>query len=337
MKRIWERNIYNLILFLLLIGCIHPLSCQQLSYVNPILEIDRPDPTILKDEDGIFYLYSTNASKKLPIYSSRNLFNWEYMGEGIPSDQVPTGLEGGGLWAPDIILHNGKYLLAYSYSAAGEYHKNGIGLAIAEKPTGPFKNLGMLFTSASSGVRNSIDPAFIVENGKLYILWGSFNGIYIVELKQNNEGKYFIENMNSKLKLAGNAFEGAHIFKRNKYYYLFASVGRCCLKDNSSYRVVVGRSKNLFGPYVDETGRDMLDNGYNFVVGSNEKFVGPGHGSSIITDKDGRTWYIYHSYVRGKSDKGRFPMLDEIKWTKDGWPYIYKGAPSTESTPAPNL
>lgn len=310
---------------------------EPIFYSNPIIDTLVPDPSVVCDENGNYFIYGSDSNRKVPIYKSTNLFEWTYCGDTFTEDQMPTGIEKGGLWAPDVIRHNGKYLMAYSYSRAAEYHKNGVGLAIAETPYGPFKNLGLLFTSDSSGVRNSIDPALVEDNGKLYLLWGSFYGLYMVELNWNQEGEYFIKEINSKIQVAGNAFEGSHIFKRGKYYYLFASVGKCCSGDKSTYRVVVGRSKNLFGPYVDSDGNKMLDNGYNLVVGSNEKFVGPGHGSRIITDKDGKTWYIYHSYLRGKGDKGRLPMLDEIRWTKDRWPYIYKGSPSSGPTPAPNL
>ncbi|MDE6005932.1 MAG: family 43 glycosylhydrolase [Muribaculaceae bacterium] len=324
------------ILFVFVCAVFNALA-QSSTYTNPVLEKTVPDPTVVADEDGNFYMYGTNMAKKVPIYTSRNLVDWSYCADSFTEDQMPTGLEGGGIWAPDVIRHNGKYLMAYSYSKGGEYHDNGIGLAIADKPQGPFTNLGLLFTSDSSGVRNSIDPSLVDDKGKLYLLWGSFNGLYIVELKWDKDGKYYIPDINSKREIAGKAFEGSHIFKRGKYYYLFASVGRCCSEDKSTYRVGVGRSKNLFGPYVDSDGVPMLDNGYNLVVSSNEKFVGPGHGSRIITDKDGKTWYIYHSYIRGKGGKGRMPMLDEIKWSAEGWPYIYHGTPSTKPTNSPNL
>ena len=142
------------------------------TYINPIIE-DRsmPDPTVVSDGDGNYYLYATNMAKKVPIYTSQNIIDWSYCGDSFTPDQMPSGLEGGGIWAPDVICHNGKYLMAYSYSKGGEYHNNGIGLAVADSPKGPFKNLGLLFTSDSSGVRNSIDPAFVEENGKLYLLW----------------------------------------------------------------------------------------------------------------------------------------------------------------------
>lgn len=325
------------VILIMTIICLSTHAQNMGSYSNPIIHKDKADPTVISDGKGNYFLYSTSPSKRVPIYTSTNLIDWYYCSDSFTTDQMPIGLEGGGIWAPDVIRYNDKYIMAYSYSKDGEFHKNGIGIAVADSPKGPFKNHGILFTSDSSGVRNSIDPAFVEEDGELYLLWGSFNGLFIVKLNVNNKGQFHIKDINSKKQVAGNAFEGSHIFKRGKYYYLFASVGSCCKKDNSTYRVVVGRSENLFGPYLDSDGNKMLDNGYNLVLSSNDKFVGPGHGSSIITDKDGKTWYIYHSYLRGKGEKGRLAMLDEIRWTKDGWPYVYKCSPSSGPSPAPNL
>lgn len=307
------------------------------SYTNPVIEEDLPDPTVVADGVGNYFLYSTSGSKKVPIYTSRNLVDWKYCGDSFSGNQIPHALEGSAVWAPDVIKYDGDYLMAYSESKRGEFHKNGIGLAVAKSPEGPFRNQGLLFSSDEIGVGNSIDPSLIEDGGKLYLLWGSFNGIFIIRMQRNADGSFGLAKGAKKMQLAGKAFEGTHIFKRGRYYYLFASVGRCCEQEKSTYRVVVGRSKNLLGPYVDADGEKMFDNGYEFVVGSNEKFAGPGHGSSIITDKDGRTWYIYHGYLREKATKGRMVLLDELKWTKDGWPYIYKGSPSSDPTPAPRF
>ena len=329
-------NIRQIIFIFLLFLINTGISAQPKgSYKNPILERSMPDPTVVRDKEGNFYMFSTNMAKKVPIYTSSNLVDWRYFGDSFTSDQMPTGLDGGGIWAPDVIEYKGYFLMAYSYSKGGEIHHNGIGLAICPTPKGPFKNLGLLFTSDEAGVLNSIDPALVKDKNKLYLLWGSFHGIYITELLWNKKNQKFTVDLSSKVQLAGDIFEGAHIMKRGKYYYLFASIGSCCKRDESTYRVVVGRSLNLFGPYLDAHNLPMIENEYELFLSGNDKFVGPGHGSTIITDKDGKTWYIYHSYIKGEGEKGRRPMLDEVRWNKDGWPYI--GEPTKDTTSAPRF
>lgn len=310
-------------------------SLKSKTYINPVIPVDAPDPTVLKGKDNYYYLFSTQSSGRVPIYKSNDLCNWKLIGGALNLNEVRKLLDQGVIWAPDVIPYKGKYLMAYSLSKWGEMENNGIGLAISDYPFGPYVNKRLLFRSNEINVKNSIDPSFYIHNKKLYLIWGSFNGIYIIEIKQ--KGDDFIIDYNTKIKLAGNIFEGSHIYKRREYYYLFASTGTCCKGDKSTYRVVVCRSKNLFGPYIDLEGNKMIDNNYNLVFKGNEKFVGPGHGSSIITDNDGKTWYLYHSYIKGKNKIGRVVLLDEIKWTKDGWPYFENYSPSCNNQPIPNL
>lgn len=103
---------------------------------------------------------------------------------------------------------------------------------------------------------------------------------------------------------------------------------------NSRYKVVVGRSKNILGPYLNKKGHDMLTNNYTLVLeGDNEKWFGPGHNSIIIQDDEGAEWMIYHSYVKEGDDVsgGRLGMLDRVLWDNEGWPYIENYVPSSSS------
>ena len=77
---------------------------------------------------------------------------------------------------------------------------------------------------------------------------------------------------------------------------MFASIGSCCQGVKSTYKVVVGRSKKVWGPYKDKTGKPMLKNGYSLVIGANDHFVGNGHGSQIIQDDAGQDWLLYHGF-----------------------------------------
>lgn len=303
-------------------------------YSNPVMPKSAPDPCVLQAPDGYFYVYPTCNEMRMPVYRSKNLTSWEKAGTAFAANATQRDLHDGNLWAPDVIYNRKQYVMAYALSKNGEYHDNGIGIAVSKSPTGPFDNKGLLFTSYSSGVRNSIDPSLVTDGRNLYLLWGSFNGLYIVRLDYSSRKGYYIKDLAGKVQLAGTAFEGAHIFHHNGYYYLFASVGTCCQGMQSTYHIGVGRSKSLFGPYLDKNGNRMLDNAYTLVVQGDRKFAGPGHGSEIITDDRGRTWYIYHSYVAG-STNGRQLMLDEIKWDADGWPYIQSFVPSSNSSESP--
>lgn len=315
---------------------INDISSKQY-YTNPVLGINFPDPTFIKGDDGYFYAYSTQGRLgDIPIFRSPDLVNWEYVSCAFPKGSVrPAVLPDGAFWAPDIIKLGDKYVLVYSQSKWGEETLNGLGLAVADSPTGPFIDLGKLFTSEEIGVRNSIDPAFVLtDDNDLYLLWGSFSGLFMIELDADN---LTVKDGAEPFQVAGNAFEGSHVFKHDGKYYLFASVGTCCEGDNSTYRVKVGRSDSPMGPYMDRNGQPMLENNATLVVEGDEYSKGPGHGSQITTDDNGRTWYLYHGYINGRSKEGRMMWLDEILWDDEGWPYIEGNKPSHTLKPKPKF
>lgn len=304
-----------------------PKGDSSRTYRNPVINYSLPDPSIIKVDDGYFYLYATENIRNVPIHRSKDLVNWELTGTAFTDATRPTFEPKGSLWAPDINFINGKYVMYYSMSVWGGEWTCGIGVAIADKPEGPFTDLGKLFRSNEIGVQNSIDPFYIEERDKKYLFWGSFRGIYAIEL--SDDGLTVKPGM-EKQQIAGTAYEGTYIYKRKGYYYLFASIGSCCEGLNSTYTTVVGRSKNLFGPYLDKQGRSMMDNHHEIVIRKNQKFVGTGHNSEIVRDKRGQDWIFYHA-VSVDNPKGRVLMMDRIQW-KDHWPYIERGSPTFEAT-----
>ncbi|NDV58292.1 family 43 glycosylhydrolase [Bacteroides sp. 519] len=293
-------------------------------YENPVIAVSLPDPTIIRATDGTFYLYATENTRNTPIYSSTNLIDWTFEGTAFTNETRPDFEPKGGLWAPDINYINGKYVLYYSMSVWGGEWTCGIGVAVADNPKGPFTDKGKLFRSNEIDVQNSIDQFYIEEDGKKYLFWGSFRGIYAIELTDDGLA---LKPGAQKQQIAGTAFEGTYIYKKDGYYYLFASIGSCCEGVNSTYKLVVGRSKTLFGPYVDKEGKNMMDNGYSLVIGPNERFVGNGHCSEIVQDKAGNEWIFYHG-VDKQDPHGRILLLDKVQWDKEGWPYVEGFSPS---------
>jgi arabinan endo-1,5-alpha-L-arabinosidase len=295
------------------------------NYSNPVVARNLPDPTVIKASDGYFYLYATGRFTTL--YKSKNLVDWTFVKNIFTEETRPNFEPDGGIWAPDINVIDGKYVLYYSMSVWGGIQTCGIGVAVADNPDGPFTDRGKLFRSNEIGVTNSIDQFYIEENGKKYLFWGSFHGIYCIEMENNGLS---IKKNAEKRQVAGTAFEGTYIHKKGEYYYLFASVGTCCEGVNSTYRLVVGRSKSLFGPYLDKSGKDMMDNGYSVVIDSNERFKGNGHCSEIVQDDAGNDWILYHG-VDVTNPNGRMLLLGQIKWDENKWPYTEGGTPSLNS------
>lgn len=321
----------ELFLLLLLISCkangaVTLNSLESNTYKNPVINYSLPDPTVIQANDGYFYLYATEDIRNTPIYRSQDLVNWKFVGTAFTDATRPTFEPKGGLWAPDINYINGKYVLYYSMSVWGGEWTCGIGVATADKPRGPFTDRGKLFRSNEIGVKNSIDPFYVEESGKKYLFWGSFRGIYAIELSDDGLS---VKPGAEKQRIAGTAYEGIYIHKRNGFYYLFASVGSCCEGLKSTYTTVVGRSDNLFGPYGDKQGRPMMENQHEVLIQKNHKFVGTGHNSEIVKDRKGQDWVFYHA-VSVDNPKGRVLMMDKVSW-ENGWPVVKGKSPSLES------
>lgn len=296
------------------------------NYKNPVVDYSLPDPTVIKGDDGYFYLYATEDIRNLPIHRSKDLVNWEFLGTAFTDESRPDFEPNGGIWAPDINKIGDKYVLYYSMSVWGGEWTCGIGCAVSDRPEGPFKDCGMMFRSNGIKVQNSIDPFYIEDNGHKYLFWGSFRGIYAIELSEDGLS---LKSGSSPVQIAGTAYEGTYIHKRGGYYYMFASIGSCCEGLKSTYTTVVGRSTSLFGPYLDKKGQSMMDNHHEILIHKNDSFVGTGHNSEIVSDNAGTDWLFYHAVSVANPD-GRVLMLDKIDWI-DGWPSVEGNSPSVKS------
>ena len=115
------------------------------TYENPVWEPILADPSIIRDENGVWYAFGTEDAadwgsqgygKKIgPILESRDLVNWDCIGSVFKMVNSPTWSEtiGAGLWAPDVQYVNGQYVLYYSLSVWSDPNP-GIGIATAPHP-----------------------------------------------------------------------------------------------------------------------------------------------------------------------------------------------------------
>ena len=117
-----------------------------------------------------------------------------------------------------------------------------------------------------------------------------------------------------------NAIEAPFIMKHGGYYYLFVSWDYCCQGSKSNYRVAVGRSKNVSGPYLDRDGKDMLYGGGTIVLeGDKKEYEAAGHCAAY--NINGEDFFICHGYsvaLNGASILVKRPLI----WTADGWPEV---------------
>lgn len=317
---------------------------EKVWYSNPVIDSDNPDPTVIKADDGYFYLYATGGNTW--IHKSKDLVKWEFVSGTYEEDKKPNWESDAGIWAPDINYINGKYVMYYSLSKWGGTSTCGIGVSVSDTPAGPFTDHGKLFRSNEIGVTNSIDPFYIEDNGRKFIFWGSWYGIWGVELSEDGLSLKggLTDAKQNKFKIAATyngsteGYEGSYILKRGNYYYLFCSTGTCCEGANSTYQTLVSRSESLFGPYVNKMGENITDNPSigkpkrpESLILKNSAFLGTGHNSEIVQDDKGQDWIIYHAYRTVDPDKGRVVLLDRVYWDSKDWPYLMKNSASVRA------
>ena len=299
------------------------------TYQNPVIKKSLPDPTVIKAQDGKFYLYATEDTHNVPIYSSTDLVKWRYAGTAFTDATRPMDMVvNGGIWAPEINYINGQYVLYYSKSEWGKTWECGIGVAVSDRPNGGFHDAHKLFISSEMGLENCIDPCFFQDGEKNYLFFGSFHDIYGIELTSDGLA---IKEGARKFKIAGGLMEATMIVKHDNWYYLIGSAGSCCEGVNSTYRLVMARSRRVIGPYVDRNGRAATTDNMSPLLNKSTEVVGPGHCSQFVEDNLGQTWVLYHGFQADNIDAGRVTYLDRIVWDNDGWPTIANMKPSTEA------
>jgi arabinan endo-1,5-alpha-L-arabinosidase len=305
-------------------------------------QVDVHDPVMTREGDT-WYLFSTGPG--ITIYSSTDRINWRYSDRAFATEPVwaKTVSPGftGHLWAPDIIHHNNQFYLYYSVSAFGK-NTSAIGVTVNKtlNPRSPdyrWEDKGIVIQSVPNrDMWNAIDPAVIEdEQGQAWMSFGSFwSGLKIVKLNADwtrpaepqewhsiaARPATTATNVTTTDSDAGpGEIEAPFIFKKGDYYYLFASWGLCCKGANSTYHLVVGRSKSVTGPYLDKTGTDMNVGGGSLLIKGNKNWVGLGHNSAYSWD--GKDYLVLHAYETADKYLQKLKVLN-IHWDKEGWPMV---------------
>ncbi|OYP58388.1 arabinan endo-1,5-alpha-L-arabinosidase [Prevotella sp. P5-92] len=304
---------------------------------NPMVH----DPVMAR-EDGVYHIFATGMG--IQRMTSKDRKDWQVKAMPVMTvipkwthDSVP-GFDKH-VWAPDIIRWHNKWWLAYSCSTFG---KNGsaIGLLSAAKLDSPIWNdEGCIVASRENRDNwNAIDPNFVIDdNDTPWMVWGSFwDGIQIVRLdttmhvakgekprtlaRRYAPGTTTAEPNPTSAHAGTNAIEAPFVMKHQGYYYLFVSWDYCCRGSKSNYRVAVGRSKNVDGPYLDKRSNDMLNGGGTVLLeGDKKQYEATGHCAAYSID--GKDIFICHGY--STEMKGAPVLIQrEIRWTDDGWPEL---------------
>jgi len=297
------------------------------------------DPVLIKEKDT-YYIFCTGNG--ISVYASPDLQHWRKEAPVFsrPPEWAVRTIPGfkGHIWAPDISFHNGRYYLYYAVSAFGK-NTSCIGLAVnttldPRSPGYKWEDKGKVVQSVPGrDMWNAIDPNLVFDDQDTpWLSFGSFwDGIKLVKLQDNLQAIaepqewYTIarrpRDFSTPDTSAGNgAIEAPFIFRKGKYYYLFVSRDYCCQGEKSTYKVVVGRSEKVQGPYLDKKQQPLqLDGGTLVAQGDGVNWYGAGH--NAVFSNSGKDYIVLHGY--DAKDRGRSKLIiEEISWDPDGWPIV---------------
>ena len=308
---------------------------------NPVLNQDFPDPTVIRAADGKYYAYATQGGSNgmmsnIQLASSADLFNWKTAPDVLPEKPVWAS-KTQDFWAPHVLYDKQikKYVLFYSAESDDTATGKCLGVAFADKPTGPFKDKGTPLICGEGFV--NIDPMAVTDpaTGKKLLYWGSgFQAIKVQEM--TSDWKAFKPGTSpkdvvspGKEKDYTNLIEGAWMDIYQGKYYLYYSGDNCC-GDKAKYAVMVARADNAMGPFrrLGETNQS----GSSVILEKDDRWLAPGH-NSIIRDAKGKTWIAYHAIWRDKDMAGpatgpdhyvkRVLCVNPVVYT-NGWPVVNK-------------
>jgi arabinan endo-1,5-alpha-L-arabinosidase len=290
--------------------------------------IDDPvhDPAIVKDPTTqTYYVFSTgilrNPDDPGGIYVRRSTGTlagrWESMGE-IAVPEWTRAYNHNHLWAPDVVRRGDTYYLYYAASSFGR-NTSAIGVASTMTPgdLDSWVDHGPVVTS-QEGVDNynAIDPFVFEADDRWWIAFGShWSGIQLQRLASMTEPVGPVLRLADR-RVPPNAIENPAIFTRGDYYYLLTSWDRCCAGVDSTYKIAVGRSTSVTGPYVDRNGIPLLDGGGTVMLAGDGNQIGTG-GQDVYFEFGHH--YVVHHYYDGDANGVIRMQIRSMTW-KDGWP-----------------
>ena len=326
----FNNNFYSYLQKIILFVAIGSLHAQ--TFKNPILAGGYPDPSICRVGDEFFMVNSSfEYFPALPIHKSKDLVNWELVGHGLNRLEQVSGQinlidvqSNGGIHAPTIRFHNGKYYIITTNVYYDEIKQRASAtnfIITSSNPEGPWSN--PIVIKGAPG----IDPdIFFDDDGRVWYAGNhqpsdpSFSGeteIWMQELDPKNFqliGQRFYAWRGA---CGGVWAEGPHIYKKDGNYYLLIAEGGTSF----NHSIMVAVSDKITGPYTSNERNPIFSSRHL----SYDNWVhSTGHGD-LVELEDGR-WYIVMLGVRGdvkrKSNMGRETFIAPVSWERE--PYDWK-------------
>ncbi len=306
------------------------------TFANPVINMNFPDPFILKVEDT-YYAYSTNSnSRNVPVATSTDLVTWRIGRDVMPALAKWVNLSRPDVWAPEVLHAGDKFLLYYTARDKASGYQC-IGLAASDAPDGPFRDTSDQALICQTREGGSIDASpFRDQDGSLYLYWKNdgnccMMATWLYGQPLSDDGMTLLDEpvrlvRNDNL-WEGPVVEAPTMWQREDAYYLFFSGN---VYATEKYAVGYAVCETPLGPCEDAEENPIL------VSEMTERplVVGPGH-QTVFMDEAGETWMYYHIWQvtsSGRLTANREVWLDRLLW-EDGKPVVAGPTRDRQSAP----
>ncbi|MDE7350228.1 MAG: family 43 glycosylhydrolase [Muribaculaceae bacterium] len=296
-----------------------PAALMCLTAANVCAQTGEPyihDPSTIMKCDGKYYTFGTGGGGLI----SDDGYHWH-----------SGGVRPGRGAAPDVVKIGDRYLIAYSATGGGlGGGHSGKVLTMWNKTLDPnspdfeYSEPIEVAYSEENEDCDAIDPGLLLDptTGRLWCSYGTYFGfIRLVELDPATGAR---KEGNEPINIAIDC-EATDLLYRDGWYYLLGTHGTCCDGPNSTYNIVVGRSRNVEGPYIDNMGRDMLQGGGKMVASSGNRKTGAGHIGRYIEDEGVEKMSLHFEAdfdMGGRSVLAVLPLLWKNDWPVAGDPFV---------------
>ncbi|GAA2683935.1 MULTISPECIES: glycoside hydrolase 43 family protein [Actinosynnema] len=276
-------------------------------YRNPVLFADWSDPDAVRVGEHFYLVASTfNRIPGLPVLRSTDLVNWSLIGHALtelePLDHFARPQRGGGVWAPALRHHDGRFWIFYPDP------DHGIFVTTATDPRGPWTR-----PHALKPGRGLIDPCPLWDDdGQAYLVhaWAKsragINNLLTLH-RMSPDGKSLLDEgqvvVDGNLLPGYTTLEGPKLYKRDGWYWIFAPAGGVKQGWQSAFR-----SRSIHGPYEDR-----------IVLAQGDTDVNGPHQGAWVSTATGEDWFLH---FQDREAYGRVVHLQPLRWRDDGWPVM---------------
>lgn len=304
----------------------HPSRTGDLgngTYRNPVLAADWSDPDVLRVGEG-YYLTASSFGRApaLPLLHSRDLVNWTITGHALdrlrPEAAYASPRPDGGVWAPSLRHHDGRFRLFWGDPDHGIWQVN------SPSVHGPWSTPHLV--KAGLGL---IDPCPLwdEETGEAYLVhaWAkSRSGVSnrLTGHRMSPDGERLLDEgtviVDADRIPGWFTLEGPKLYRHDGWFWIVAPAGGVATGWQGAFR-----SRSFFGPYEERVVLQQGDTDVN----------GPHQGGWVRT-QNGEDWFL-HFQQRGAH--GRLVHLQPMRWGADGWPVLGRAGSPVRVHTKPDL